>query len=82
MSHKCIDANYANGPHHTPADNLLQSGQLPALQEPSVNPKESELAKVLSALRLKQARERRNLMQALGKREQYHSERLSRIKKH
>ena len=42
----------------------------------------SELAEVLSALRLEQAQERRSLLLALRKREQYHSERLSRIEKH
>ena len=54
----------------------------PTKKEPTPSPKESKLAEVLSALRLKQMRERRNLMQALGEREQYHSQRLSRIEKH
>ena len=53
-----------------------------ALPEPAPNHNGSELAEVLSALRLEQAQERRSLLLALRKREQYHSERLSRIEKH
>ena len=71
-----------HGRQHMPPDDPPQSGDLPMLQGTSLNPKESKLAKVQSTLRLEQSRGRRNLMKALGEREQYHSERLSRMEKH
>ena len=58
-----------------------QSGHLPPMQDPSPNPSKKELAKVLTALRLKRAQERRDLLQALGEREQFYSE-LSRMERH
>ena len=57
-------------------------GHHPTLQESALNHSGSELAKALSALRLEQAQEWRSLLLAVEEREQYHSERLSRIERH
>ena len=71
----------ACGPHATQQPTLIWK-HLPALQGPSPNTNKNELAEVLSALRMEQARGRRNLMLALGEREQFNTECLSRMEKY
>ena len=71
-----------HGRPHTPTDSLPNSGHLTVPQEPVPSCNGNEFAKALSALRLEQVQEQRNLLLALGEREQYHSEILSRIERH
>ena len=71
-----------HGRPHTSTDPLPNSRYLTALQEPVPSCNGSKLAEALSALRLEHAQELRSLLLALREREQYHSERLSRIERH
>ena len=68
--------------HSTTDSSPPTYGHPDALQEPAPKHRGSKLAKALSPLRLMQAQEQRSLLLALGEREQYHSERPTRIEKH
>ena len=67
---------------HSPPDSPPHHGHHPAPQEPAPGLSESKLGAALNALRLEQAWERRTLLLALGEREQFHSERLTRMERH
>ena len=71
-----------HGRLHSPPESPPHHGHHPAPQEPAPRLRESKLGAALNALRLEQARKRRTLLLALGEREQFHSERLTRIERH
>ena len=69
----------SHSPQGSPPPDL---GHHHVLQAPAPRLRGSKLDEALSALRLEQVQERRSLLVALGEREQFHSERLTRIESH
>ena len=70
---------WPHSPQELPRPHL---GHHHAFQKPAPRLRGNKLNEALSALMLEQLQERRSILLALGEREQFHSERLTRIERH